>query len=224
MKLLLEANNEEELSYDKLLQQASTPNEIFKVIKKWMNENPNKFNIENAYNTLEDSVFETHSLDEEKNAFIYYLNNIKNKITDDEAALIWTIASGDNLDVTEDWLYNNSLYEGSPEDVQFKIKAMTYASNPNLQRGANQQLVKSHLLDDNNNIKPVDEIKQILKNITIIRKHGFENQTIKDAVEILKQSNISNSEINQLIRDNPPEKGEDNPAYITRLFKARKQK
>lgn len=224
MKLLLEANNEEELSYDKLLQQASTPNEIFKVIKKWMNENPNKSNIENAYNTLEDSVLETHSLDEEKNAFIYYLNNIKNKITDDEAALIWNIASEDNLDVTEDWLYNKSLYEGSPEDVQFKIKAMTYASNPNLQRGANQQLVKSHLLDDNNNIKPVDDIKQILKNITITRKHGFENQTIKDAVEILKQSNIPNSEINQLIKDNPPERGEGNPAYITRLFKARKIK
>ena len=224
MKLLLEANNEEELSYDKLLQQASTPNEIFKVIKKWMNENPNKFNIENAYNTLEDSVFETHSLDEEKNAFIYYLNNVKNKITDDEAALIWSIASEDNLDVTEDWLYNNSLYEGSPEDVQFKIKAMTYASNPNLQRGANQQLVKSHLLDDNNNIKPVDEIKQILKNITITRKHGFENQIINDAVEILKQSGIPNSEINQLIKDNPPERGEDNRTYITRLFKARKRK
>lgn len=105
---------------------------------------------------------------------IYYLSNIDNAYLDSSIIKLIATLLDDNKIRTpissDSWLFDKSLYDRSPSDILYTIKALTLADNPKLQKkdgksyfNAREPLTIKDLYDGDN-IVSASRIKDILDN------------------------------------------------------------
>ena len=114
----------------------------------------------NAKDTVVDSISKED--DDAKNEFLTYIKNLKVSPKEEDLRLIRTLIDNGSLNPDENWLGNADLYN-SPES-EFLIKALTYASNKDLQRNSDQEISIEDMFSDGK-LKSVEEIKQVLTSI-----------------------------------------------------------
>lgn len=137
-----------------------------KDIKKYIAELPNYNKVKDAELEIQQSIMK-YGVDPKDNKFLDYINKVKWDLSPATADVVYQLIDNGNLEPSEKWLYSNSLYKGEPADINYKIKALVYASNKSLQKNANTQVTQDMLLDATGNVKDVDEIKSILSKITV---------------------------------------------------------
>lgn len=162
MRFLLEKSDT--IIFDKF--NKASANEKSKMIQNFIKNLPNYNYIKSAAPLIEISALDK-GLDVGKNPFLDYISKVKWDLDSSTADVIYKLIENGNLDHRIDWLYSKSLYEGSPSDINYKIKALVYASKKSLQKNANTQITQDMLLDATGNVKDVGEIKSILSKITI---------------------------------------------------------
>lgn len=144
----------------------------YSFINKWIdtfigdNKNMNGVKSDIA-NTIMDYGFDT-----DQNKFLNYLLKLKQlwypfRLTHEQVELIAYLLNEDRLNPTERWLYLRELYSENPEDVLYKIKALTYASNKAMQRDANRDITPELLMDENNRPLTAKQMQSILSKIKI---------------------------------------------------------
>lgn len=81
------------------------------------------------------------------------------------------------LDSKAEFLYNESLYNEneSAVDTSFRVRALTYANNPKLQKNASKQINVLYLTNDDGTIKSAEEIRNILDEIEIENSEEIRN-------------------------------------------------
>lgn len=121
-----------------------------------------------------------YGFDTNENKTLEFLSKLRSEIANSTLHLIDYLINEKDLNVNTSWLYEPSLYEGEPADVDFKIKALSYADDTSLQSKANQKISPKALMDDNGNILPVEQIKQILSNISV-------DNSIVDIVDAIRE-------------------------------------
>lgn len=200
MRFLLEKSlisSEQSIKFDNM-----TSNNKLDFIEAFIKDLPNYRYLDTATDIISQSIL-THGFNTSENKFLKYLTKVKWDLNSSTANIIYTLLENGNLRLDFDWLYNRSLYKGNVENVNYKLKALAYASNANLQANANKKL-KPELLFDGNKIKSITDIKRILKDIETYSK-------AEDVERITGVDIIRNEYKGQYTRDNIID-------YVLRLF------
>ena len=161
MRFLLEKSlisTEQNIKFDNM-----TSNNKLNFISKFIKELPNYRYLDTAEDILTQSIL-LHGFNTSENKFLNYASKVKWDLNSSTANIIYTLLENGNIKLNFDWLYNRSLYKGKPENINYKIKALAYASNINLQANADKR-VKPELFFDGNKVKSIVDIKRILNSI-----------------------------------------------------------
>lgn len=197
MKLLLEADLNNPLYWQRSLDAAKGLKNKERVIKKYIEQLNNYKLIKDSEDILTDSIYYL-GFDPEKNGFLYYMSNLDTKITEPVARLVRALIVNESIhDIHSsdyDWLYRNDLYTDKEPDVLTKIKCLTWATNPDLQRGASEQITPDDLIDDGNLMSSA-EMQLRLSEISVIRDNTLRGSDYFNY--ILKQNVKPNNAENQ---------------------------
>lgn len=181
MRFLLEKSllsREQEIKYNALPE-----NKRLEFVNKFIRNLPNYSEIVPSVGIIASSISKD-GFDTDKNKFLDYITNVKWDLDDSTASIVSQLIDNGKLDidVNSDWVYNPSLYKGTAEEVNYKLKAFAYASNKDIQKGASKELTTSMLLDDKGNVKDTASISDILKSITI----DNEEKVVPTGMSLLK--------------------------------------
>lgn len=134
-------------------------------VEEFFKSLPNCDNLKKAKGIFKLSLFNDgfNTLD---NKFLQFMMKVDFDISHDCAELIKYFYDRKELNIDEEWLYNKSLYTEDEEEIIFKIKALVYASNKNLQAGADKLITPSELMQGKK-ISKANAMKKLLKTITI---------------------------------------------------------
>lgn len=141
-------------------------------LKNYFKEMENYSNIKDATRYIEYSI-DTDGLDTKKNDYLGYMLRVKDlgvTITSEMARILYNVWVDNDIDFSDSWLYNKSLYTESEEDIVFKIKAMIYASSPSLRRGASKSFNENQFINKDGTIQTAKEIEQYLRSVTVSDK------------------------------------------------------
>ena len=209
MRFLLEKNGT--IMFDKF--NKASLNGKQKQINDFIKNFPNYNKIKDASTEIQQSILK-HGFDLETNKFLEYINKVRWDLSPATADVIYQLLENGNLDSSEEWLYSNSLYEGSPADINYKIKALVYASNKSLQKNASTQITQDMLLDSTGNVKDVDAIKSIISKITVKSDEGGTR-----GVDLLKSATGSDKLNDIVIANFVKELYSDNPTASALVLK-----
>lgn len=137
-------------------------------IDRFIETLPNYKYFESAKGVITQSILKD-GFNTSNNKFLQYLTKVKWPLNDYISDVIYQLIENGNIKLNFNWLYNKSVYAGRPENVGYKIKALTYASNTGLQSNADKK-IKPEYLFNGNKIKSIVEIKRILSNISTYTK------------------------------------------------------
>ena len=221
MKFLKEANNNsgllsikddlEKSTGSKYQELQGTQRDDF--IKEVLDKSP-KFRI------LSSAISEIVNIIKESNwnqSFINYLDGLPNNVDQIPGIALELVNNLLNtnkidLDNSKDWLYNPSLYSRGKEDLLYTLKALTFASNENLQKtskGENKYfssenpLTVKDLIDENGNIYNADRIQDVI-NEKQVKKVDFTDPSFKKDIKtilksIAKQNGVDSTELDGVI-------------------------
>ena len=155
--------------YQAKFNNARTMKQKEKVVEEYIKGLPNYNSIKYAQEVIANSIIYS-GFDPKTNPFLYFILKFKKaRLPASAANLIRALIVDDNIDVTSavfDWLYRADVYSGVEASILFKIKALTYASNPDLQRGASEKITVNTFLDGRR-LRTAQQMKEILDQITI---------------------------------------------------------
>lgn len=196
MKFLLEKQLISEDEYYDF--QTMSNNEKRKFISNWIdNLGDRKGNLNLIRNDIEQSIMD-YGFDDNENKFLKYILKLKQlwfpfKLSHNIAKLIMQLMNDDSLNPTSNatqWLYRKDLYNDSEENTLFKIKALTYASDRNMQRDASRNITAESLMDKSGNLLSADKMRNILSRIKIQSESQL---TIENAInKLFGYVNLSN--------------------------------
>lgn len=153
-----------EENFQELYERANDAKKI-RILKELIENNPNFKRLEPAESAIMNSLI-SYGFDELSNKLVTFLEKARNIPLDDiYVSTISNLVNNDTINVNIDWLYDKQVYEGKPADIDYKIKTLAYLSNKNNLKkfGAENN---PDLTIDNIKTKTVQEIKQILSDIT----------------------------------------------------------
>ena len=153
-----------EENFQELYKRANDAKKIH-ILKELIENSPNFKRLEPAESAIMNS-FISYGFDELGNKLVTFLEKARNIPLDDKyVSTISNLVNNDTINVNTDWLYDRQVYEGKPADIDYKIKTLAYISNKNNLKkfGAENN---PDLTIDNIKTKTVQEIKQILSDIT----------------------------------------------------------
>lgn len=154
-------------------------NEKLLFLYNLLKNHPNKNNLKSARDVYAGSISE-NGFDDKENPFIKFMNNTKHDFNTDQASLIRELIENKSLTPNEVWLYKPTLWDEGNEETLFKIKALTYAGNEDLQSNANKQITPESLMDNRGRIYSASTIKRLLNDITVKKESLY---TIKNVLE-----------------------------------------
>lgn len=193
MKFLVERfliSNDDRIKYNSL-----TDNQKRKFIRNWIHKNGYRDYLESAEVSIIEHIIE-NGFNPKDNKFLTYLEYLDDsdiargniRVNNQEIDLIASLIDDNKLDPKEPWLYLPSLYKDDPQNVLFKVKALTYASDKDLQKGANKKLKPENLINKNGEILSVDGINQVLEKIKISEEEAKKRKESKKKSSDNKQS------------------------------------
>lgn len=153
-----------EEDFQELYKRANDAKKIH-ILKELIENSPNFKRLEPAESAIMNS-FISYGFDESDNKLVTFLEKARNIPLDDTYVnTINNLVNNNTVNVNADWLYDKQVYEGKPADIDYKIKTLAYISNKNNLKkfGAENN---PDLAIDNIKTKTVQEIKQILSDIT----------------------------------------------------------
>lgn len=192
MKFLVERfliSNDDRIKYNSL-----TDNQKRKFIRNWIHKNGYRDYLESAEVSIIEHIIE-NGFNPKDNKFLTYLEYLDDsqiardsiRVNNQEIDLIASLIDDNKLDPKESWLYLPSLYKDDPQNVLFKVKALTYASDKDLQKGASKNLKPENLMNKTGEILSVDGINQVLEKIKI------SEEEVKKRKEAKKKSDKQSS-------------------------------
>lgn len=155
------------------------------ILKELIENSPNFNRLEPAESAIMNS-FISYGFDELGNKLVTFLEKARNIPLDDTYVnTINNLVNNDTINVNTDWLYDKQVYEGKPADIDYKIKTLAYISNKNNLKkfGAENN---PDLTIDNIKTKTVQEIKQILSDITREDKSKEEKPSAETGYDIVR--------------------------------------
>ena len=153
-----------EENFQELYKRANDAKKIH-ILKELIENNPNFRRLEPAESAIMNSLI-SYGFDEIGNKLVTFLEKARNIPLDDVyVSTINNLVNNDTINVNTDWLYDRQVYDGKPSDIDYKIKTLAYLSNKNNLKkfGAENN---PDLAIDNIKTKTVQEIKQILSDVT----------------------------------------------------------
>lgn len=182
MKFLIEKNlasPEQERSL-----QVGSYNDKVKKAYKIIDSLPNADRLKLARGEYADSMIEdgTNTND---NPFLTFMENNRNDITRQEAVVIRNLINNNVISPNEKWLYDGFLYNESPEDNIFRIKALAYASNPGIQKNASKQITIDKLRDKANHPLSAKDMRAELEKIKLNPQSKSSELTLQNGVDAL---------------------------------------
>lgn len=179
-------------------------------INRFIENLPNYKYFEPAKSVVTQSILRD-GFNTSNNKFLQYLTKVRWPLNDYTSDVIYQLIDNGNIKLNSNWLYNKSLYAGNPEDVGYKIKALTYASNSELQKDSSKQITPGVFMDKSGKIKSAEDIKKILSKIKVSDDKTTASVSVQQAIErnfgsrdITKQQNqqmIKNSLIKEIKSD-----------------------
>lgn len=155
------------------------------LLKELIENSPNFSRLEPAESAIMNS-FISYGFDEIDNKLITFLEKARNIPLDDiYVNTINNLVNNNTINVNTDWLYDNQVYDGSPSDIDYKIKTLAYLSDKNNLKkfGAEDN---PDLSIDNIKTKTTKEIKQILSDITREDNSKEKNPVIETGYDIVR--------------------------------------
>lgn len=220
MRFLFEANNksipllkvkeqieqEKNVSYKDL--SGSQRDDFIKACIKSM---PNANTLQNATASIVDIIKETN-WDPTISEYLSSLPNVT--ISEEVVDLVYNLLKDNkiNYDESKDWLLNGQVYQRPLEDVLYTIKALTFASNQNLQkdsRGNNRYfdnenpLTVKDFFDKNGNLYNADAIQDIIQEKQTKQVNFSDSGIRKDIKSVLsqiaKKNGLNPEQVSQVI-------------------------
>ena len=175
-----------------------------KYIKKFLEFIPNAKNLTNAQDFYIAHIFEK-GFDDSENIFLKYMQKVPYNISITTAQLVEALLDNGSLQLARaPWLLNKTLYEEGDVAINFKIKALTWASNPTLQN-TDKPIDFRKLVDNRGFIKSSKSIENILKNIKTMPKSKSSDVDATVGKEILKNylnvQNLNPEVVHSFIED-----------------------
>lgn len=170
----------------------------FDYINNFLNSLPNAQHLKKAKDIYIDSILENGHNDL-TNKFIPFIRNIYFDVPKSIANLIKELVDKNKLNLKDSkvqkWLYSSDLYNRPEYDIDYTIKALTLASNPNLQKedGVNKFSDKDLKIINfykDGQLLSAEQIKDVL------RKWQTKEFTSEDTPETVK---IKEGAINALV-------------------------
>ncbi len=213
MKLLIEKSiltPDEELKLNNI----SDRNKKIKYIKKWLKNYPNYLNLKTAIDLYAISLTDD-GVDDSKNKFIVFMEHVPLDLDLGTVNLIKTLIDSKKLNPKASWLYKTGIYKDK-ENTLFYIKALTYASNPFLQKEANKQISIKDLYGVNGKLLSPKTIENKLKSISISTEDDLDNTKEK---EVSNNKNITAQDIIKKELHDPTLSVSDFRAYLLNILK-----
>lgn len=187
-------------------------NSEFDFINHVLDRLNNSDNLQQARDTYIDIIREK-GWDSSRNPIIPFIEKIPKDLSSSIVELISELIDDKKIDISRDssWLLNSSLYNRRIEDQAYSIKALVLASNPRLQQdkhgknkfnSKNEYLTPKDLMNNNDNIFPVKDIKDILDTWQDISGgQGSElNEVELDAISALMNMKTSKQDAVRYVR------------------------
>lgn len=156
-----------EETFQELYERANDAKKIH-LLKELIENNPEySMQLEPAESAIMNSLI-SYGFDDAENKLLVFLDRSRSKhlqLEDTYVNTINNLLNNNTISVDANWLYDKQVYEGKPADIDYKIKTLAYLSNKNNLKkfGAENN---PDLTVDNIKTKTVQEIKQILSDIT----------------------------------------------------------
>lgn len=189
MKLLVERlliSNEHQIKYNSM----SNAKKL-KYIKKFLEQMPNAEHLKRAQQYFINHIFK-NGFDDSKNILLKYMQAVPYDISSTTAQLVNTLLENETLSYNRaPWLVHKSLYTEDDASINFKIKALTYASNTSLQNTANVKVSYKDFMDSRGFIKSAQAIENKLKTIKTTTQVQIGSLNTDDLSDIFKKYNVS---------------------------------
>lgn len=169
MRFLFEDNYRDTITYlQRNLDAAKGMKAKEKVIKRFISNLRNYEYLKDSEEVLLDSIYYS-GFDPKENPYLRYAMNLNNKVTESTARLVKSLILNDHIDpynADYDWLYKKDLYDDSENNIQTKIKCLTWVTNKELQRNASRQIQIDELFN-NGVMMQADDMQKVLSQITV---------------------------------------------------------
>lgn len=190
LKVKEQIEQEKNISYKDL---AGSQRDDF--IKACIKSMPNANTLQNATASIVDIIKETNwdpTISE-------YLSSLPDATISDEIVnLVYDLLKSNKINYNEskDWLLNKQVYERPLDDALYTIKALTFASNPDLQKNSKGEnryfddknpLTVKDFFDENGNLYNADRIQDIIGEKQTKKVDFSDTGTRKDIKSVLTQ-------------------------------------
>lgn len=205
MRFLLEDNYRDAITYlQRNLDAAKGMKAKEKVIKRFISNLHNYQYLKDSEEVLLDSIYYS-GFDPKENGYLRYAMNLKNKITESTARLVKSLILNDHInpyDSDYDWLYRRDLYDDSENNIQTKLKCLTWVTNKDLQRNASREIDIDELFE-NGRMASAEAMEKVLSQVSVTRDkylslNDFFNYMLKDN----KNPNAVKSLLTDVVSDN----------------------
>lgn len=128
--------------------------------------------------TLVKSILED-GFDDRYNLFLKYILNLgtkANKLSSSTAEAVLQLINNNRINIndnlTREWLYNDSLYDGNSQDIDYKLKSLIFASDKDnlkdfgVKEDPRTFILKNIYSSDGKTIKSAKDIKAALDNFS----------------------------------------------------------
>lgn len=100
------------------------------------------------------------------NDFLLFITKIKTDKFIPLETIRFFFEKGD-LNSDDSFLYEESLYDDTNSNNEYRIKALVYARHPEYQVGASKEINLNSLINKDGTVKTTEEIREILGSITV---------------------------------------------------------
>lgn len=201
-------NPAQEAKYNSL-----SKNQQIKFLSELIDKHPNHQNLQAGKRYYINALIRD-GIDSDDNDFINYINNVTFNADPDTVQLVYNLINNDNISIDtlknkNSWLYKKDLYSEGTDATNYKIKALVYASNKDLQRNANRTISQQSLMTKAGKLMSADEMKKVLNRIRVNKEDQL---TIQNGIDrqygYLNLNNQNNAirlknKFKKLIKDSP---------------------